>query len=286
MAATMWWSFGRDRRLLAEIRKELEDRRIFIIDIWSDPDLNRTLTAFSGEHTLVAHCALELVEIILPSIDLRRHTGTHPRTGALDWVRFSPLTDEVSGAGALEVFGSHMSAYYQIPIFSDGPHSDAASERRILELREGGFGKMHDRALEPDFGPPVAHEQYGVTMVYVGPHQLTASLELDDPTAKAAEQVAEELQTLRFEGDPLLYGVHAEGFAQPTRDGSLLMLTFEMANEAYPDQVLKIAEKEARLAGAAAGKARALGVWRTSDLGKATRLVLDEERQVWDDVFI
>lgn len=286
MAATMWWSFGRDRRMLADIRNELEDRRIRVIDIWSDPDLNRTLVAFSGEHTLVSHCALELLEVILPSIDLRRHTGTHPRTGALDQVRFSPLNNDFSGIDALEVFGSHLSAYYQIPVFADGPDSDAASERRILELREGGFGKMQGRSLEPDFGSPTAHEQYGVVTVFVGPHQLLASLELDDPTAKVAQQVAEELQTLRFEGDPMLYGVHTEGFAQPTREGSLLLLTFEMPNEAYPDQVLKIAEKEARLAGAAAGKARALGVWRTSDLGKATRLILDEETQVWDDVYI
>lgn len=285
LAATMWWSFGRDRRLIAQIETELRERRVHVMDIWSDPDLNRTLVAFSGEHSLVAHCALELSEVILPSIDLRRHTGTHPRTGALDVVRFSPLDREVSGVGALSVFGGHLSTFYKIPVFSDGPDSNAASERRILDVRSGGFGSLDGRILEPDFGPPIAHEQWGVTTVYVGPLQLTAILELDDPTSKAAEHVARELQELRFQGDPLLFGVHAEGFARPTVDGSLLLLTFEMANDAYPDQVLKVAEKEIRLAGAASGKARALGIWRTSDLAKASRLQINEDRQVWDDIY-
>lgn len=286
MAVTMWWSFGRDRRLLAVIENELRKRGVSVVDLWSDPDLNRTLTAFSGDHALVTKCAIELGQAVLPSIDLRRHAGSHPRTGALDVVRFSPMSDGVTGVGALQMFGSEWARIHGIPVFSDGPDSDAARERRILDVRAGGFGSLAGQTLEPDFGPPTAHEQWGVTTLYVGPLQLIAALELDDPTAKAAEHVARELLEMRFQGDPLLFGVHAEGFAQPTREGSLLLLTFEMADEAYPDQVLKVAEKEACLFGAAAGKARAIGIWRTSDLAKATRLIVDENRQVWDDIFI
>ncbi|HRK20454.1 MAG TPA: hypothetical protein PLX06_01515 [Fimbriimonadaceae bacterium] len=286
MAATMWWSFGRDRRLIGQIESELRERGVYTIDIWSDPDLNRTLVAFSGDHALVTHCAIELGRTVLPSVDLRRHAGTHPRTGALDLIRFSPLNENTTGIGALDMFGTEWARIHDIPVFADGPGSDAASERRILDVRAGGFGKLAGQILEPTYGPRVAHEQWGVTSLFVGPPQLTAILELDDPTSKAAERVARELLELRFQGDPLMFGVHAEGYSQATRDGSLLLLTFEMADEAYPDQVLKVAEKEARLLGAAAGKARALGIWRTSDLAKATRLIVNEDRQVWDDIFI
>lgn len=286
IAATMWWSFGRDRRLIGLIETELRADGFHVYDFWSDPDLNRTLVAFSGDLARVTRCAIGLGQTILPSIDLRRHTGTHPRTGALDVVRFSPLDEATAGIGSLETFGSEWARNHGIPVLADGPDSDGSSERRILDVRAGGFGKLSGQILESTFGPRLAHEQWGVTSLFVGPLQLNVALELEDPTSKAAERVARELLELRFQGDPLMFGVHAEGFPQATREGSILLLTFEMADEAYPDQVLKVAEKEARLLGAAAGKARALGVWRTSDLAKATRLIVNEDRQVWDDIFI
>lgn len=285
MVATTWWSFGRNRRMLSEIRDELNRRKVDVIDIWSDPDLNRTMVAFEEDDIHVAQCVVELAQMVLPSIDLRRHSGTHPRTGALDLVRFSPLTDEVSGDSALKATGDHLSTFHQLPIFADGPDSDAASERRILDLRQGGFGSLGNKNLEPDFGPPVAHPQWGVTTILVGHYQLYAALELHDPTTKAAGHVAEQIENLRMAGDSLLLGVTAEGFARPSHEGSLLLLTFEMPDDAYPDQVLKVIEKEARLAGAGVGRARALGIWRASDLAKATRLRVDKSTQVWDDIY-
>jgi hypothetical protein len=286
MAAT-WWSFGRDRVLLHRALDDLDRREAKIHDYWTDPDLNRTLIAFTGEHGLVGHCLCELAELLLPSIDLRRHGGTHPRTGALDEVRISPLSyDDVSGIGALEVFADFLSSVHQVPVFSDGPDSDSASEARILDMRKGGFGSLEGRILDPDYGPPIAHEQWGVTTVLVGPVQLQAALEIHDPTCRVAASVAGTLEELRSDGDPLLLGVRAEGLAQPTKEGSLLLLTFELPEQSWPDKVLKVAEKEAKLLGAAPGKARALGVWRTSDLATATRLNVDESKQVWDDIFI
>jgi hypothetical protein len=40
------------------------------------------------------------------------------------------------------------------------------------------------------------------------------------------------------------------------------------------------------MAGGAAGRARALGLYRASDVARATRLTLDEDAQVWDDIRI
>jgi hypothetical protein len=282
LLATTWWSFGRDRTLLHRALDELERRDIRIHDAWSDPDLNRTLICFSGGHGATGNGLIELAHLILPSIDLRRHSGSHPRTGALDLVRFTPLSGDVSGVGALATVGERLSASMSLPIYADGPDSNVGSEARILRLREGGFGSLANRILEPDYGPPTVHERYGVTTLLAGPLQLHAALELADPTSRVADAVADTLNALRAEGDPMLVGVQSEGHAQPTREGSLLLFSFGMPDENHPDHVLRVAEKEAKLLGAGPGRARALGLWRRSDLPRATRLSLDERKQIWE----
>jgi hypothetical protein len=286
LLATTWWSFGRDRRLLVQAAELLQEAGLRVHDAWSDPDWNRSLLAFSGPGESVAHGLFEIAEAILPSVDLRRHASVHPRTGALDLVRLSPLASEGNATSAMESFGEAFAARHHVPIFLDGSDSSVASEAAILRLREGGFGGLEGLALAPTFGPPLAHEQWGIVCAFVGPLQLLAVVELQDDTGRVAATVAERLHELRSAGDPILLGVEAAGFARASRGGSLLYLEFGLADEVYPDSVLRLAEKEARMAGGAAGRARALGLYRASDVARATRLTLDEDAQVWDDIRI
>lgn len=280
LLASTWWSFGRDRQLLHRAETLIESEGAKLYDVWADPDLNRCLLAFSAPEPFMATLVADLAEAILPSIDLRRHTGAHPRTGALDLVRFTSLAGATDGK-TIQELAERLAVTLDIPVLTDGPLSLPGSEARILKLRAGGFGVLWNRPLQPDFGPAMAHERYGVTILQFGPLQVYAALEIQDSTCRTAHAVASTLSELRSEGDPLLLGVMADGYSQPTREGSLLMLAFEFPDSADPDRVLKVAEKEAKLMGAAAGRARALGLWRRSDLPRANRLTISE-RQLWD----
>src|SRR5262252_8217585 len=57
----------------------------------SDVDHNRSVVTFAGEPTAVLQGALRGIEQAVRSIDLRTHTGVHPRIGAADVVPFVPI---------------------------------------------------------------------------------------------------------------------------------------------------------------------------------------------------
>ena len=84
-------SEGRDRRVIGAI---VGVGGGVVLDVHSDPDHHRTVLTMAGENLeeAVRAVARRTVEMI----DLRGHSGVHPRLGALDVVPFTPLDAEGS----------------------------------------------------------------------------------------------------------------------------------------------------------------------------------------------
>lgn len=284
LIVTSAWSFGRDRRLASDLEDLLGDHDLDVVDLWSDPDMNRTEVTAVGPDRNHGVALFDACELVLPAIDLNRHAGSHSRIGALDHVRFEPLDEDAACFGSGYVFAQHLAHIQSVPVHYDGPESLPGSEGRILKMREAGFGGLADLNFTSDFGPPLAHDRWGVTVVSVGPRHLSAWVDLADPGAQVAEQVAERLNELREQGDAVLLGVRAEGWALPTKEGSRVGLTFEMPERSDFDTVIGFVGKEARLRGGAPLKAFARGAWLPEEAKRASRLVFGR-RQVLEDVF-
>ncbi len=62
-----------------------------LLDQHRDVDHHRCVLTFAGSPEAVAQAALELVKTSTRLIDLRQHTGQHPRIGATDVLPFIPL---------------------------------------------------------------------------------------------------------------------------------------------------------------------------------------------------
>jgi len=64
-----------------------------LLDYSSDTAHNRSVLTMAGDATSLKTAVVALFEAALPRIDLRQHTGEHPRLGAVDVVPFVPITD-------------------------------------------------------------------------------------------------------------------------------------------------------------------------------------------------
>ena len=64
---------------------------VMLLDRHDDVDHNRCVLTFAGSADAVARAAFELVNTSTKLIDLRYHTGQHPRIGATDVLPFIPL---------------------------------------------------------------------------------------------------------------------------------------------------------------------------------------------------
>jgi glutamate formiminotransferase len=122
-----------------------------LLDVHSDAHHNRSVLTLVGELAprRVARAAVE-------RLDLRAHSGVHPRMGVVDVVPFVPLADAPFGdaVAARDRFLAWIADELDIPGFAYGP------ERSLPEVRRGAF-----RAIAPDAGPPRPHPTAGAVAV-------------------------------------------------------------------------------------------------------------------------
>ena len=87
------FSEGRNMAVVDRIAAAVPSR--LFLNRTSDPDHNRSVLTIVGSPEAVAEAAFEAVRTAVECIDLRIHSGVHPRLGVADVLPFVP----VSGAG-------------------------------------------------------------------------------------------------------------------------------------------------------------------------------------------
>ena len=90
-----------------------------LLDFSSDASHNRSVFTLVGDAAGVEQAVLALFERAVGAIDLRTHTGEHPRLGAVDVVPFVPI-EGVTMAECVALakkVGAEVASRYQIPVY-------------------------------------------------------------------------------------------------------------------------------------------------------------------------
>src|SRR5262249_8854198 len=90
-----------------------------LLDQSSDSSHNRSVFTFAGDAAGVEAAVLALCERAYSDIDLRTHSGEHPRMGAVDVVPFVPIdgvTMDECVALAKRV-GAEVARRFQVPVY-------------------------------------------------------------------------------------------------------------------------------------------------------------------------
>ena len=142
-----------------------------LLDTSSDAAHNRTVLTLVGDEASLKSALLELYAAALARIDLRAHSGVHPRIGAVDVAPFVPL--DAAGmpacvALAREV-GEAVARRFDLPVFLYEQAARAPDRRRLELIRRGGFENLSARLRRPewrpDFGPAAPHPTGGATAI-------------------------------------------------------------------------------------------------------------------------
>jgi glutamate formiminotransferase/glutamate formiminotransferase/formiminotetrahydrofolate cyclodeaminase len=145
---------------------------VVLLDQTMDPDHHRSVLTFAGIPEAVEEAAFHLVRVATELIDLRRHTGVHPRVGATDVVPFVPMQG-VPMEQCVQLacrFGERVGTELEIPVFLYGQAAIQAGRARLEIIRRGGLdglaGRMgSDPTWRPDFGPCRLHATAGAVAV-------------------------------------------------------------------------------------------------------------------------
>jgi glutamate formiminotransferase len=142
-----------------------------LLDHSSDASHNRSVFTMAGGADAVKQAVLALFETALPAIDLRNHTGEHPRLGAVDVVPFVPIegvTMPECVALAKDV-GAEVADRFQVPVFLYEEASNNPLRKNLEDIRRGEFeglaAKMRTQGWQPDFGPAQPHPSAGASVV-------------------------------------------------------------------------------------------------------------------------
>jgi glutamate formiminotransferase len=191
-------SEGRDREVLRRLAEIIAAAGARLVDVHSDVDHHRSVFTFLGSLETVERAALDFARHAVELIDLRAHSGVHPRIGALDVMPFVPLAGS-SMAEAVAVarrVGRALASEAKVPVFFYEKAAIVPGRRDLPELRAGGFERLGERLRDPrwrpDAGPAVPHPSAGACVI--GARRpliaLNAMLASDDLTAARAVATA------------------------------------------------------------------------------------------------
>lgn len=144
---------------------------VTVLDHSSDAAHNRSVITLAGDGPALKAAILGLYAAALPEIDLRHHSGEHPRMGAVDVVPFIPIEGATMAdcvALSREV-AAEVAARFGVPVFLYEEAASSPARRNLEDIRRGEFeglgAKMAQAAWTPDFGPAVPHVSAGGSVI-------------------------------------------------------------------------------------------------------------------------
>ncbi|MES2211117.1 MAG: glutamate formimidoyltransferase, partial [Chloroflexota bacterium] len=186
----------------------------YLLDRTSDPSHNRSVLTVAGEAEAVTRALEATIEVAIRDIDMERHTGEHPRIGAVDVIPFVPLGDTTldDAIAVAEAFGRRVAERFAIPVYLYARAARRPDRVRLADVRRGGYEGLRDEIGQngraPDFGPARTHPRAGAVAVGARPFLIAWNINLESSDVELARRIARRVR----ESGGGLPAVQANGF--------------------------------------------------------------------------
>ena len=190
-------SEGRDSTIIEAVVDVVRQAPgVTLLDYSSDPSHNRSVITFIGSPEGVADCAVALAVKAAQLIDLTKHSGEHPRMGAVDVIPFIPIK-EMAMAECVELSKTVAQRVWDeagIPVFLYEESASATNRQNLASIRKGQFEGMAEKVKDPkwtpDFGGATCHETAGVVAVGARAFLVAFNINLSTSDVEIANKIA------------------------------------------------------------------------------------------------
>lgn len=207
------FSEGRDLEVIRQITARIDSvEGATLLHVDPGKATNRTVVTFAGEPGPVVEAAFRAIAAAAELIDMRQHTGAHPRMGATDvcpLVPISGITMEETAEYARRL-GERVGRELGIPVYLYEAAQPNPARKNLSVIRAGeyeGFPrKMADPAWKPDFGPVEFNPKAGATVIGARDFLVAFNVNLNTTSTRRANAVAFDVRESgrpKREGDPL-----------------------------------------------------------------------------------
>jgi glutamate formiminotransferase / 5-formyltetrahydrofolate cyclo-ligase len=251
-----------------------------LLDRSSDASHNRSVITMAGEPAPLKQAILALYEVAVAAIDLRTHSGEHPRLGAVDVVPFIPIEgatmdDCVTLANET---AADVARRFQLPVYLYEEASSNPARRNLEDIRRGQFeglaARMSHLEWAPDYGPASPHATAGATVIGARMPLIAYNINLATDRLEVAKKIA---AAVRFSSGGFRF-VKAMGVA--LEDRGIVQVSMNLTNyEKTPIvRVFEAVKREAERYGVAVLESEIVGLVPSAALVDTARHVLQLEQ--------
>ena len=195
-------SEGRDEKiikLLADAAKNASPARLLHVD--NNTDANRTVFTLAGAPDDVRQSAFALIQAAAERIDMRVHSGAHPRLGAADVCPFIPVKNMTLEEAAFqaEKLARDAAEKLNLPVYLYEANAQTPQRKNLSFIRKGEYESLPQKLKElpPDFGPrefSTGVQKTGAAVIGARNFLIAFNISLNTKDATSAKQIASVLR--------------------------------------------------------------------------------------------
>ncbi len=191
------FSEGRREEVVRKIVSQAEETENVLVFDWSmDHDHNRSVVTVVGDPDAVAEAIFKMSKKAVELIDLRHHTGAHPRMGAVDVIPFVPIKNATleECVELSKKVGKRVGEELRIPVYLYEKSATSSERSNLSKIRKGQFEGFFEKITlpkwKPDFGPDEVHPSAGVVAVGAREYLIAFNVNLGTKNVDVANKIA------------------------------------------------------------------------------------------------
>jgi glutamate formiminotransferase/formiminotetrahydrofolate cyclodeaminase len=194
------FSEGRDMNVINQITAEIEKvEGVKLIDVDPGQATNRTVVTMVGTPDEVLEAAFNAIKKAQELIDMRKHSGAHPRFGATDVCPLVPVAN-ISMEETAELahkLAKRVGEELEIPVYCYENAATSEVRRNLANCRAGEYEALADRVVteewKPDYGPNTWSEKQaksGATAISARNFLVAVNFNLNTTSTRRANAIA------------------------------------------------------------------------------------------------
>ncbi len=226
------FSEGRRPEIIEAIAASIRQvEGVKLLDVDPGKATNRTVMTMAGAPDRVVEAAFQAIRTAASLIDMRNHTGEHPRMGATDVCPLIPISgiSMEETAKYAHKLASRVGSELGIPVYMYEAAASKPERKNLATIRAGeyeGFAaKMNDPEWQPDYGPPIFNINSGATVIGARDFLIAYNVNLNTRSERKANAVAFDIREkgrIRRIGHPVTGEIMRDEKGEPVREDGLL----------------------------------------------------------------
>ncbi len=191
------FSAGRDPAVIKQITDSIESViGVRLLNVDPGQATNRTVVTFVGDPESVMEAAFRAIKTAGDVIDMRAHTGEHPRMGATDVCPLIPISGITMAetAGYARKLAERVGHELELPVYLYEAAQPDKARSNLAVIRAGEYeglaAKIARPEWQPDFGPAAFDAKRGATVIGARDFLVAYNVNLNTTSTRRANAIA------------------------------------------------------------------------------------------------